>query len=467
MKSIIKLFVLCLVVTSFSCEDLVDGINDNPNKVVPEEIDANLFLTGAILANNIGQAAHSNRISGLYSGQLVGNTSVYGGIYDYNITTLESNADWRRFYIGVVPQVRYIRERAPDDLLLVGICKVIEAHAMGTAASLFGDIPYSQINDLSIADPQFDDQSQVFNDLIALLNSAIADLGGTGGRSLSDDLYFSGDRDKWLEAAYTLTARYHLQLKEYGQAYSAASNGISSAAGTMMYTPTGDESTTNNDNLFWDILAGSRGGDIDTGNSYMMQLLTAGDANERNNAKTNESARHDYYVISEDDLTGKADRFEPHVLISYEENLLILAEAGARSQNFATGLGHLNEVRQYLNTGAFLNSNFSGGTYLYDDYVAADFDAGGIENADNIDSDRALIREIVEERYISGFGTFIPFNDARRLRKSDSDVSVPFPFNNANATAHPERLPYAQDEINANSNITEDLGIYATTSVNQ
>ena len=53
----------------------------------------------------------------------------------------------------------------------------------------------------------------------------------------------------------------------------------------------------------------------------------------------------------------------------------------------------------------------------YEAYEAADFAPGGMENADNIDADRALLREIIEERYISGFGTFIPFNDARQVAK--------------------------------------------------
>ena len=38
----------------------------------------------------------------------------------------------------------------------------------------------------------------------------------------------------------------------------------------------------------------------------------------------------------------------------------------------------------------------------------------------------AFLREVIEERYVSGFGMHMPFNDARRLRKSDSAYSVPF-----------------------------------------
>ena len=145
-----------------------------------------------------------------------------------------------------------------------------------------------------------------------------------------------------------------------------------------------------------------------------------------------------------------------------------MAECEARAGNFSNALGHLNDLRAWLNGGGQLNSNFSGEPYQYDAYDAADFANGGMENADGIDDTRALLREIIEERYISGFGTFIPFNDARRLRASDSDIAVPFPLNTATASQHPERLPYSDDELNSNSNApAEDPGIFQKTAVNQ
>ena len=159
---------------------------------------------------------------------------------------------------------------------------------------------------------------------------------------------------------------------------------------------------------------------------------------------------------------------DPHQLISYEENQLILAETAARAGDFGGALNYLNDFRAWLNTGGRLNANFTDSTYLYEAYVAEDFDAGGMENADGIDATRALLREIVEERYVSGFGQFMPFNDARRLRKSDSDIAVPIPLNPGSTTQHPERMPYSDDELNANSNApSEDPGIFSVTEVNQ
>lgn len=469
-----KKYIYILVASLFlitSCEDILEGVNDNPNNITPDDIQARLFLTGALLANTSGQAGHLNRIAGMYSGQLVGITSLYSNIYGYSISTAESVGTWSRFYVGVVPNARFIRERLPNDNLMQGIAKVVEAHAIGTAASLFGDVPYSEIAG-EVSDPAFESQVSVLTAVIALLDEAIANLGAAPSASMDEDIYYGGDATKWREAAYTLKARYLLLQKDYPGALAAAQNGISTAANNMQHIPRGDASITSGDkNLFWEILAGARTGDIGTANSYMMQLLDNTSGVYRGNAKTDETARFGYYTIDENSASnnmGIIEQFEPQNLVSYQENQLTLAEATARTSTFAAALQHLNDYRVWLSGGGQLNANFIGQTFQYDPYVAADFDNGGMENADGISNTDALIREIIEERYISGFGTFMPYDDARRIRVSDPTLGVPFPFNTNTATAHPERMPYSDDELNTNSNAPdEDPGIFTKTQVNR
>ncbi len=452
-----------------SCEKIVEGINDNPNNLVQSDIEARLLLTGAELANTVANAGHLNRISGMYSGQLIGFQSLYSNIYGYSLSTAESVQDWSRIYVGCIPQARAIREMVPDDQLMAGITKIMEAHAIGTAASLFGDVPYSEIDNPEIADPKFDKQVDVFTSAIALLDEAITDLSNATPRKIPEDIYFTGDKDKWTAAAYTLKARYYLQMKRYGDAYTAAQNGISSYDGNLTFFPQGISGQVGDKNLFWTMINGSREGDIGTGDSYLMQLLNPASGISRNNAKTNEYARFLYSTIIEEPANtniGIAGEFEPQELVSYEENQLILAECAARTVDFNTALNLLNDYRSWLNSGGRLNAAFADSAYQYDAYVAADFASGGMENPDGINDTRALLREIIEERYVSGFGTFIPFNDVRRLRKDDSDLIVPFPLN-PGGTQQPQRMPYSESEISANGNIDEDPGIFTVTQVNQ
>jgi hypothetical protein len=473
MKTIKSLLIILGIILA-SCEGIVDGINDNPNKITVEDVEAELFLTGALLANSVAQGGHLNRISGMYSGHLIGFTSLYSNIYGYSISTAESTGTWSRYYIGIVPNVRHIIELVPQDKLLVGISKVLEAHAIGTAATIFGDVPYSEINDPSISDAKFDSQSAVFTSLIALLGDAIIDLNGATSRTLPADIYYDGDAAKWSEAAATLQARYFLQMKMYPQALTAATVGISTNANNMQFIPRGDAAISEGDkNLFWTILAGSRGGDIGTGNSYLIQLLETGGTADRNNAKTDEAARLGYYTIDADDAganQGIIEQFEPQNLVSYAENQLIMAEAEARANGVsANALGHLNAWRQVMDAGGHVNGNFQGDSRLYTDYVAADFTpTTGMENADGIAADRAFLREVIEERYVTGLQNYMAFNDIRRLAASDSDLMVPFPLNTGTATEQPQRLPYSDDELNTNVNAPNPVpSIFTTTEVNQ
>lgn len=467
----IKTLLLSTLILFTACEDLVDGINDNPNDILISDIDAKLFLTGAMLANAQAQVGHLNRIAGMYSGQLVGFTSLYSNIYGFSLSTVESNGVWSRIYVGTIPNVRHVRAQAPDDRLMVGIAKTVEAHAVGTGAILFGDVPYNEVNNPEIEDPAFDSQESVMNAAIALLDEAISDFSSASSRAFPEDIYFEGDADKWLAAAYTLKARYLLNMRDYQGAYNAALNGINDGDGSMKYIPRGSPDIAEGDkNMFWTILEGSRAGDIGNTNSYLLQILDSGNELSRNNAKTDETARLGYFTI--DETSGSANQgiiqqFEPQNMVTFAENQLILAETAARVADFGTALGHLNDLRDWLNTGAGVNGNFQDQPYLYEAYITDDFAAGGIENSDNIDPTDALLREIFEERYVSGFGMYMPFNDARRLRKSNADLAVDFFMVDGPAPPFAERLPYSFDELNSNENAPEDPGIFAKTPINQ
>jgi hypothetical protein len=468
-KILIPLTAIALLTTG--C-DVDKTINDNPNDITLADVDPKLFLNGAQLANAIVQVSHINRICGMYSGQLIGYTSLYSNIYGYALSTVETNGEWNSAYIGVITNARHIQTAAPNDKLLVGISKVLEANAIGTLALLTGDVPYSEIGNSEISDPKFDGQIEVLASLSTLLDGAISDLNGASSRNESFDIYFNGDKDKWIAAAYTLKARYALANKDYAGALAAAGNGISSSAGDMMYIPRGDAAINAGDkNLFYTIIAGSRAGDLGNDGSFLLDILDSSNAKYRGNAKTNETARHGYYTIDESSAsgnTGVIEQFEPQPIATYSENQLIKAEASARS-GFSAGLSALNEYRAWLAGGGRLNATFDvAADYKYDPYKQKDFESGGMENADGLTKKDALLREIIEERYVSGFGSYMPFNDHRRLRGAGETALIPpFPLNTVGATQHVERMQWSQGEISSNENAPEDPGLYAKTAVNK
>ena len=473
-KLIFKSILIVGILTASSCESIVEDINANPNDILTTDVEDRLFLTGSLLANVQLQLGHLNRIGQMYSGQLIGFSSLYSNIYGFNLSTAEANSEWNALYVGVMTNMRKVAANASSPLL-VGIAQIVEAHAAGTAASIWGDIPYTEAANPEISDPVFDGQLSVYSAAINLLDQGISTLQGASSSSLSEDIYFNGDKDKWIAAAYTLKARFSLHQKDYAAAASAAANGIRSADGDMRFYPKASANTSGDKNLFFTILEGSRAGDIGNSNagvdSYLVQMLDSSTDLSRNNAKTDETARLGYYRIDSSGGSvndGVIAGTEPQNMVTYFENELILAEAKARAGSVSDGLPHLNNVRAWLNSGGHLNDAHIGNTYKYEAYAAADFEAGGMENSDNVSAKTAFLREVIEERYVSGFGTHMAYNDARRLRKSDSDYAVPFVLVNGPNPPYPERMPYATNELNSNENApAEDPGIFTKTAVNQ
>lgn len=201
MKKLYTKSILALIlIFSFSCEDLNEDINANPNDILISDVEDKLFLTGSQLANIQLQLGHLNRISGMYSGQLIGFSSLYANIYGYSLSTVEANDEWGQLYVGILTNMRYLQENSSNSQL-VGIAQIIEGHAFGTAASLWGDIPYSEAGNPEIEDPVFDGQVSVYNAAIAKLDQGIQTLSAAASGGLSQDILYGGDTSKWIAAA--------------------------------------------------------------------------------------------------------------------------------------------------------------------------------------------------------------------------------------------------------------------------
>ena len=453
-----------------SCDDYLD-VNDNPNQLI-EVPTGTLLLKGTLLANAQVQQGHLSRVAGYYTGSLIGLNLVQQTIYNYDYTPGDTNGTWGHIYNGILVQNKEIRRVSPNLDMLNAIIDINEALAVGTAASLFGDVPYSNaVPDgagLASPDPTFDAQADVYAAMQTLLDKAITTIDNSTTSVGDEDNYFKGDKSKWRAAAHTLKARYYLQTKQYAQALNFVVDGINSASGTMAYNPIGE--VDGNSNILHNFVNSSRAGNMTGVGSFYRDLMDPTNATSRNNAKTDETARRQYsYVDVDGEQTGGIDDpTTPMKLVSYEENLLIWAECLVRGGDTQGAIDKLNEVRTHLNSGNAFNIINPTDTYKYEAYVLADFQNGGMENTDGIAVDRAVLREIIEERYVSGFTTFMPFNDVRRLRASDSDVIVPFPLNTADATTNPQRLLYPQDEINGNENIPSPIpDLFTPTPVNQ
>lgn len=457
------IYIIAAVLTLTSCESVVEGLNKNPNAIETGDIETGLYVNTPELALVSIVRGLDGRMASLWTGQIVGVAQFPLAYYNYQLT--ESTFGFSG-YADVITQCKHIQEAAPDNALYQGITRVLEAYLFSFYASAFGDIPCREVA-TDVEYPRFESQKSVLDYCQQLLDEAIASLQSVSQPSYRQDYIYNGNVQGWQEAAYTLKARIYLLTKDYAQAYQAALKGISTPENSMLFRPV-DDNQTNNKNYWYQY---SQNAYFGTENSEGRQTFLFDVLDGRHNSKTDETARKAYYYIDPTNSSvnhGIASALQPEPLLTYEENLLILAETAVRTRSLDEGLTWLNQLRRYYDEGGAVNSYYAQYAYNYDAYTIEDFDAGELLNADGLQPQRALLREIILERYITGFTQFIPWDDARRLRGAgEGDIAVPIPLNTATATAHPERFYYPETEMLANPNAPTDPGLYSPTEINR
>ena len=470
-KHIITAFIFIAAITSSSCKKAVDGFNTDPNN--PLDADAITMLTGVEVGNMGNQEGELARLAGMWCGYFTGEQQQYQAFYQYLIIARNYDDSWQRVFSGVLKNDRLMKQKAyaVNNMRLVGVAQVIEANAMGTATALWGDIPFKQAANDEYPNPAYDKQADVYGYIQSLLDSAIVNLASASFIDFAaQDIHFGGVMAKWTQTAYTLKARYYLQAKQYPQALAAAANGISTAANNWVapHTAAGKGSY----NLYYQFFVQDRPTWLTATNAFAVSLLNPANAKYRGNTKTIERSRYNYLYSSATNPNYTTNGFYYQTvafpLATYAENLLILAEADTRVNGVAAGLIRLNAFRSYMNTGGYIGTTYlTAGNFKYDPYVAADFLAGGIENggASPIAQDRALLREIMEERYLTFIGQIEGYNDVRRT-VNETDIRVPVQANTGGQI--PKRFLYPQVEVDLNTSTPNPIpSLFTATPVNQ
>lgn len=450
MKRIIYSLTLLLAFAFQSCESVVEGLNNDPNNFTDTSL--GLVLNHASLNVVAIAEAHPTRIATIFTDQFGGNDRQYGTLNIYSTLQTDYDEIWEDVYQRGIAQCQIAKEKAVagSNAVAEGQATILEAYHFGEAALLFGDIPFSQVNDPDFLDPEFEGQVAVLNGVIGMLDAGIALVGSATAAS---NVFSTSST--WAQVANALKARYYLALGDNANANaSAVAANFTSKANDWSIVHT----TTNyGENLFWQFQVEQRQdylkieGSLDF--SHMSKLLNSAEAVYRGNSKTDETARFNYYVNG-NDLNTNAGGFAAvdanYPVVSFEEVQLIIAETSVGAGN-AAALAALNAVR------ASHAVQFPTGQY--DAYVLADFQAGG-ELFDGTSENSSLTMEIMTEKYCSVIG--LPtYSDVRR-----NNNLIGVPIKGANTTVIPQRFLYPQTEAASNSNFPGVVDQYVPTPVN-
>jgi hypothetical protein len=423
------------IVAAVGCKDFLSGgeLTNNPTTPTDASI-SQIFLSTEV--NVWAQQTESlARLTGMWMQQLKGVARQAKGTYEY---TGVGEATFDGEFIvpyasGGLVDIRKVEALASEagDMQYLGMAQVLEALEIGTTADVWGDIPYSQAaKPDSFPDPKLDAQMQVYAALQSLLGEAITNLGGTGPGAQDADLVYGGDPARWIALAHTLKARLYLHTAEvdgdaaYASALAEAQMGIASNDGDYIALFNGGlQGESNPWYQFMNANGGTgRDGDIiATSDTHLYALLD----------DLGDPRRDEYYDLTNKEA-GYLSDFRggaafPQPIVTYNENLLIMAEAQFHVDPSAA-LATLNEEREAWGTATPWHS-------------ALDLDAVSA-------SGPALLEAIMTEKYITLFENVEAWNDYKR-----SCIPALVPANGASVV--PGRLPYGVTERQTNSNVPD------------
>ena len=229
-KKVVAVLALALI-AGWGCSDFLSGpgLTENPNnptQATPIQLLISVQSSAAIRFE--GQIA---RCASVFTQQLIGsNNQQLQWCTGYGIGEGDISGAMSGFYTGGgLLGLRSIEASATaaGDNLMLGIAKVWEAFNMGTATSVWGDLPYSEAVTVGIDSPVLDSQQSIYAAVQTRLDEGIAALTTAAGTATGNcapsegDLIFCATAvtratqiARWIRAAHTLKARYHLHLVE-------------------------------------------------------------------------------------------------------------------------------------------------------------------------------------------------------------------------------------------------------------
>lgn len=436
---VLPLFLAIALVMS-SC-DIDDSINQSPNAINESNVKSVTGIKGLLISMQVAAAdfysGDRSRVGSMWARQMCAPPGL-GRPQPVAWNSYQMQTDgfvddmWKLGYRGVriandiinySPEVNFGTDNEIQRNVYIGIAKVYKALFLGELAAYYGSIP---VEITGLQAPTFVSHAQAYEKVQQLLDEAIA--GFTKSISLPQDLNFGGNIDKWKKVAQSLKARYFLHAMNYQKAAEHAALGIDSPSLVMLgiyndaageYSPWGHWALT------------EVGEPIRATHSFVRMLKAeADDTRLAEYFKPNSDGNYvGYAYFSEPGITPTDDEkdikkivslkkygkyADDFPLISYQETVLIAAEALARTNREGEAVTQLNIIRK----------------------------AAGL--TDFAGSGDALIDEILKQKYLQLFLEGQAYTDIRRTGKMKPSPNLPM------------RFIYPITEKNANPNVPAD-----------
>ncbi|WP_239985715.1 MULTISPECIES: SusD/RagB family nutrient-binding outer membrane lipoprotein [Arenibacter] len=135
--------------------------------------------------------------------------------------TKQDNTDiqnsWDVAY-SVITEADIIIEQgtAEEEMIIVGMAKVLKGYTATIIADIWGDAPYSEASKLAtgVVSPVFDSQTAIYENALALIDEGLANINsGKGSNPGTQDLFYDGSIAKWNKFVNTLKLKLYNEIR--------------------------------------------------------------------------------------------------------------------------------------------------------------------------------------------------------------------------------------------------------------
>lgn len=238
-----------------ACKRDITSINVNPKR--PTTAPAGALFTSA--QRNMANVLTSTNVNTNIFRLVVQywQETTYTDESRYDITTRQQPAGlWNTIYRDVIRDLREAKKLIPEQLTTpqeaaqrdnqLAITEIQEIFAWYYLVTTFGDAPYTEALNIEVQQPKYDKQQDIYNDLLARLDAAIAKLDPSEASFETGDILYGGDVEAWEKFANSFKLKMGMTIADADAAKAKATVESAVAAGVF---------TSNDDNAVFHYLA--------------------------------------------------------------------------------------------------------------------------------------------------------------------------------------------------------------------
>jgi len=303
MKNIFKPFFLLTVLglsIFISCDSDFEETNTDPDEPTQISVDLQLGYIERSLINELYDIFAAGECASTWPQHI--SKPIYNDADRYFPRLGSINAFWNTLYLNVIAEAdeMYLLGGEAGNQSVQGAALTLKAIALQTLTDTFGDIPSSEAN-LAIEGnytPKYDSQQEVYSQIFALLDEAIAKFNtGQGTISPDQDLIYGGNVSMWIKFATSVKFRALMRVSDT-PLFSTEELQSLVNSGNLITTTTENafiqfsSETLPNTNPFYDITLNGREAEWCMGKALVDHMISENDPRLPVYANTNDAGEY-------------------------------------------------------------------------------------------------------------------------------------------------------------------------------